>query len=416
MLTRTTRIKLVAFTVIGILAIVYSLLRFTDIGKLFGQDSYTVTAQLADSGGIFSHAEVTYRGSNVGRVGELRLAENGLEVDLNIEHGMPPIPQDLDAVVGNRSAIGEQFVDLRPRTEDGPYLEDGSVIAQDRTSTPLGTDQAIVDLDKLAQSIPHDAARTLVDESYLAFSGTGEHLQVLMDTQRDFVAGARENLPDAVQLLESGNTVLDTQNAEADSLKSFSRDLKLLSEQFKESDGDFRNLIEATPKSAKQLSEVLHETGPGLSSLVANLLTISNLQATRLDGLEQVLVSYPLLAAAPDSVLSDEGRLRLGFVTNLFDPPSCVKGYEDTNRKPGTDTSDTEPNNDAYCAEPKGSPINVRGAQNAPYNGVPVAPSEQQVEDNERRPQESMAERSTGVTDGEGSSANSLAELLGLPG
>ncbi len=410
--------QLVAFVVIATVAVVYSLFRFTDLGRVFGQDGYTVTLQLEESGGIFSNAEVSYRGYNIGRVGDLSLTDTGLQVELNIEPGNEGIPADLDAVVGNRSAIGEQYVDLRPRTQDGPFLEDGSVIPEERTETPVGTDEVIADLHDIAASVPIDALRTIVDESFLAFSGTGDDLQLLMNTTRAFVAAARENVPDTVELLRSGNKVLDAQNAEASSLKSFSRDLKLVSEQLKKSDTDLRKLIEATPKSATQIQEVLRETGPGLSSLIANLLTLSNLQVDRIDGLEQALLSYPLLSAGGDATLTDEGKLRLGLVLNLFDPPPCTRGYEGTNRRPGNDLSYAEPNNDAYCAEPPGSPIDVRGSQNAPFNGVPVAPSEQQVEGNADRDQESLREERErqGTGSGDGLTINSLAALLGLPG
>ncbi|RNM16784.1 mammalian cell entry protein, partial [Nocardioides pocheonensis] len=38
-------------------------------------------------------------------------------------------PADTLALVGNKSAVGEQYVDLEPRTDQGPYLKDGSEIA-----------------------------------------------------------------------------------------------------------------------------------------------------------------------------------------------------------------------------------------------------------------------------------------------
>ncbi|MDV6013145.1 MlaD family protein [Haloechinothrix sp. LS1_15] len=423
MLSRSIRIKLLAFAVVASVTVAYALVRFTDMGQYFGQEGYTVTAQLEESGGIFSHAEVTYRGLNIGRVGDLRIIEEGVEVDLHIEHDAPEIPSDLDAIVGNRSAIGEQYVDLRPRVDEPPHLEGGEVIPIERTSTPLGVETVITDLDRFARSVPHDELRTLVDESYLAFSGAGDDLQRLMDTTREFVEASSENLPHTVQLLRSGNTVLETQNEQADNFKSFSRDLNLLSEQLVESDDDIRNLIDATPPAAQQLSEVIHETGPGLSSLMANLLTVAEIQQPRIDGLEQVLVSYPILAVGADAVLTEEGKTRLGLVLNLFNPPPCTRGYEGTERRPGTDDSPAEPNRDAYCAEPPGSPITVRGAQNSPFEGEPRPPSDDDVAAHSGRGLESMSEErrrqaesgsAPGLAGAQGSERNSLAELLGL--
>lgn len=421
MLLRKTKLQLVAFAVISVVAIVYALIRFAGLGQVFGNDGYTVKLELKESGGIFQNAEVTYRGFNIGRVGELRLTKTGLEADLNIDPDAPPVPSDLQAVVANRSAVGEQFVDLRPKSENGPYLRAGSVIPAERTKTPVPTERLIGDLDSLAASVPTDSLRTVVDESYNAFNGTGGDLQRLLDTARSFTTTAQEYLPQTVQLLEKGGQVLDTQNDMASSMKSFSEDLSKLTGQLKASDGDIRRLIGITPQVANQISEVLAESGPGLGALTANLLTTSNLLVTRLDGIEQGLVTYPVLAAGANTVGKD-GTAHLGLALNLFNPPSCTKGYIGYDKyREGSDTTPRAPKENAYCAEPKGSPINVRGSQNAPYNGVPQLPSDAEVAANSGRSAEELAAlRATqglpSVLQSPGVSLTSLGALIGLPG
>lgn len=203
MLVRRTRFQLVAFAIISIAAIVYALIRFAGLGTVFGNSGYTVKLELNESGGIFTNAEVTYRGFNVGRVGELRLTQTGLEADLDIDPSAPQVPADLDAVVANRSAVGEQYVDLRPKGDKGPYLAAGSVIPANKTTTPVSTDRLIGDLDSLAASVPVDSLRTVVDESYDAFQGTGGDLQKLLDTARSFTTTAQQYLPQTIQLLDA---------------------------------------------------------------------------------------------------------------------------------------------------------------------------------------------------------------------
>ena len=153
MLVRKTRFQLVAFVIISIVAILYALIRFAGLGQMFGQSGYTVKLQLNESGGIFTNAEVTYRGFNIGRVGQLRLTKTGLEADLKIDPKAPQVPSDLQAVIANRSAVGEQFVDLRPASDRGPFLQNGSVIAANKTKTPVSTEQVIGNLDSLAASV-----------------------------------------------------------------------------------------------------------------------------------------------------------------------------------------------------------------------------------------------------------------------
>jgi phospholipid/cholesterol/gamma-HCH transport system substrate-binding protein len=421
MLVRRTRYQLVAFVIISIVAILYTLIRFAGLGQVFGQSGYTVKLELNESGGIFTNAEVTYRGFNIGRVGQLRLTKTGLEADLNIDPKAPQVPSDLQAVIANRSAVGEQFVDLRPAGDGGPFLQNGSVIAANKTKTPVSTEQVIGDLTSLAASVPIDSLRTVVDESYNAFSGTGPDLQRLLDTARSFTTTAQQYLPQTVGLLQAGGKVLDTQNAEAGNMASFSKSLNQLTGQLKASDGDIRKLIDITPKVADQISQVLAESGPGLGALTANLLTTSNVVSTRLDGIEQGLVSYPVLAAGSQTVLPGDGTAHLGLALNVFNPPACTKGYLPYSAyHTGTDLTPRDPKSNSYCAEPKGSPIDVRGAQNAPSNGVPVVPSNHEVSANSGRSAQELADdraRSSvpGVVGSPGVTVTSLSQLLGLP-
>jgi phospholipid/cholesterol/gamma-HCH transport system substrate-binding protein len=419
MLTRRVRLQLIAFVVIAVVAVVYALFRFTDLGKVFGAEGYTVRMNLDDSGGIFTNAEVTYRGYNVGRVGDIRLTHDGLQVDLNIDPDAPDIPADLDAVVANRSAVGEQYVDLRPRADGGPYLSAESLISADRTKTPVATDAVIRDLDSLASSVPTESLRTLVDELDLAFSG--DDLQVLLDTTSEFTRTATQHLPQTIALINDGGTVLDTQAAQTGNIKSFASDLNLLAQQLRKSDPDLRRLITAAPAAATSITALLRESGPGLSQLFANLLTVSDIVGARKDGLEYTLVSYPLFSAAGQGLLSaDPGQAHLGLVLNLFNPPPCTKGYENTPRRNGTDTAAPGkplPAN-TYCAEPPGSPINVRGSNNVPLGGRPQAPV---VPGSGPEPgggqQAGLARGSLPGTLTEPGTASppSLAQLLGLP-
>ncbi|MEV0065332.1 MULTISPECIES: MCE family protein [unclassified Amycolatopsis] len=421
MLLRKTKFQLVAFVIISIVALVYALVRFAGLGSVFGDSGYTVKLQLNDSGGIFTNAEVTYRGFNIGRVGQLRLTQTGLEADLDIDPSAPQVPADLDAVVANRSAVGEQYVDLRPKNDKGPYLAGGSVIPASKTTVPVSTDRLLSDLDSLAASVPTDSLRTVVDESYDAFRGTGADLQQLLDTAQSFTATAQQYLPQTVQLLDAGGQALDTQNHEASNFADFSKNLNELTGTLKNSDGDLRKLIGITPQVAAQIDQVVNETGPGLGALTANLLTTANVTVTRLDGIEQGLVTYPALAGAAASVAPGDGTAHLGLVLNLFNPPACTKGYLPYSQyRTGADTSPRPADDNVYCAEPKGSPINVRGSQNAPYGGAPVAPSQSDVDANAGRPAQELQDMRDaavpGVAGSPGVSLNSLGALLGLSG
>ncbi|MPY78410.1 MAG: MCE family protein [Actinophytocola sp.] len=402
MLSWSTRIKLLAFGLIAVLSVVIVGGKYAGLDRLFGPRGYVVTAELTDSGGIFRGSEVTYRGVTVGRVATLRLTSTGVDVQMDIDEDAPPIPADTNAVVANRSAVGEQYLDLRPDGSGGPYLKQGSVIEASRTEAPVAPETMLAHVDQLIGSVNTQSLNTVVDEAYVAFADSGEDLQLLLDSTHEFTASARKNMPATRRLLSSARTVLDTQVRHGDDLGRFASGLKTISRQFAESDPDLRAIIDRTPKVANQVSEFIDVSGNDSAMLLANLLTTADVAAPRTDSTKQLLVNFGVIGAFARSV-SYKGRGQLGLVFEMFNPPSCTRGYESTKQRPANDVSEVEPNKNAYCAEPPGSSIAVRGAQNAPFRGVPQAvPAPQRRESSD--------------SGGPGGSGGDLPGLLGLPG
>jgi phospholipid/cholesterol/gamma-HCH transport system substrate-binding protein len=374
MITTRVRLQLLAFVIVTVLGVGYVSVRYLGAGALFGAGPYPVTLQLNDSGGIFTGADVTYRGVSVGRVGPLRLTSQGIDAQLEIEPDAPPIPADLDAVVSNLSVIGEQFVDLRPARGNGPTLRAGSVIPAARTSTPVPVGDLIAHLDTFLRSVPLDSLSTVVHELGTAFTGTGTDLQVLLDSTDAFTRDAIAALPQTVTLIRDGRVVLQTQNEQSSAIISFSRDLALLAAQLRSSDPDLRRLIATAPQFADQTSGLLRESGTQIGQLLADLLTVSRVTLPRQAALRHLLSVYPVVTGGTDSsVVPDDGFVHLGLALNLFDPYACVRGYQGTIRRSGTDTTPIPANRDASCAEPPGSSTDVRGAQNVPRAGTPAA-------------------------------------------
>jgi phospholipid/cholesterol/gamma-HCH transport system substrate-binding protein len=413
MLTRNVVIKLLVFAVIGVIAVVYTAMRYAGIGSGVLDPGYPVRLELATSGGLFTNSEVTYRGVTIGKVTGMSLTANGLEADLHIDSSAPKIPSDLTANVADRSAVGEQYVNLVPNTDAGPYLSSGSVIAQRDTTTPLPTENLLSNLDSLAKSVPTQALQTTVDELDNAFTGTGQPLQKLLDSVADFTSTAQDQLPQTTQLLDSSSTVLNTQYIEGGALNSFSNSLQSLSSELKNDDPAIRTLIQNVPPAATQVTYLLDETGPQLSSVIANLLTTANILVKRTSNLEEMMVAYPMTAAAAQTVASSDGTAHLGLVLNLFNPPPCTAGYQGTAKRAGNETAATAPNTNAYCAAGPGSATDVRGAQNAPYGGSSSVATSSESGQASQSDQQTPSAGSV-VSGGDGLSATSLAQLLGV--
>ncbi|MEU9098500.1 MlaD family protein [Streptomyces sp. NPDC048361] len=377
MLTRATRLKNVAFLVIGVLVLGYTGFRYADLGHYVGiRTYYTVKVQLAETGGLFTHSNVTYRGVSVGRVGPIGLTDDGVVAELHIDDSAPPIPSSLEAVVADLSAVGEQYIDLRPTSSGGPYLGDGSVVAQSDTRTPAPVTTVLSSVNDLAASVPLESLRTVVDEFGKAFEGRGDDLQALLDNGSDFVKAADKALPSTTKLLADGETVLHTQADEGQAIKTFATGAQSLAATLKNSDGDLRRLIAAAPDAAGQVSGLLGDLDPALGVVLANLLTTADVAVTRQRGIEELLVKLPPLTAAGATAIDKNGA-NLGMAVTFFAPLPCTDGYGGTTYRNGLETLDTPKlNTKARCSAPASSGIDVRGSAHAPSGGGIPAPAQ----------------------------------------
>ena len=374
-ITPAIKVQLILFLVITVAGITYVGANYVGLFKGIGSRACTVRVDLADSGGLFSNAEVTYRGVTVGRVGPLHLIGNGVEADLNLDDcGSPRIPANSEAIVSDRSVIGEQYVNLVPASATGPYLSAGDVIPMAHTKLPTSTTTLLHDMDALVKSVDVGALQTTIGELGKAFSDRGADLGRLLSSTSALVTSADQNLPATIGLIQASGVVLQTQLDEAGPLRSFSHDLALLSAQLKASDPDIRSLLDHGLSELGVISDFVQQNRSDLGVTLANLVTVGDVVLAHLDGVEQILILYPQVPASAPGVIQN-GVERLGLVLNHpNDPPDCEAGYETTDKRQPNDVAPKSPNVSARCAEPASSGIDVRGAQNVP-GGDPVSTS-----------------------------------------
>lgn len=375
MLTISTKIKLVVFALLAVGVLGFTAVRYANLGRFLGLNGYyTVKMDLPNAGGLFPNADVTYRGVSVGRVGTMGLTATGIVVDLNISNSAPKIPSsDLQATVADLSAVGEEYVNLRPQTDQAPYLTSGSLIPQQNTQIPPPITSVLSSVNTLVTSVPQQSLRTLVAELGNAFQGQGPNLQVLLDTSSMLTHAATEDIPQSSKLIDDGQTVLATQIADTAEIRSFGRSAALLASQLASSDSDLRRLIVNTPQAALQVTGLLRDNDLGLSAVIANLLTLSNVTLTRQPALQEMLSALPAAVAAGSTVINSHGA-NFGVALTFFTPKPCTAGYSSSVYRNGLDLSPGPLNTGATCTKPAKSGVEVRGPAHAPSGGgVPPA-------------------------------------------
>lgn len=384
MITRLTKIQLVIFAIITLVGGAFVGGRYAKIDRLFVDRSYPVFAQFSDSGGIFVGAQVTYRGIGVGRVGKLTFKDEGVRARIDIENSAPHIPANTLAIVANKSAVGEQFVDLQPRVTTAPYLKAGTQISQANTRIPETTTKLLIDINDLVKSVNTDSLKTVVDELGTAFQGTGEDLGRIIDTTTTFIKTADENISTTTALIRDSSTVLQTQVDKQSQLATFSKNLALLSDTLVSSDPDLRRLLDGGAGAAKILRQVIDENNANLTALIRNALITNKAVSTNINGLHGLLVILPYIVEGAYTVASPSGTDAKGHTTYdahfglvvTSDNAPCKKGYDKNRRLPQQLTPDANADIllNATCTDPDPK-VDARSSDKTTFtaNRAPVA-------------------------------------------
>lgn len=390
MLKRATKIQLIIFVVITLLGISYVSANYIGLSKyITGNTGCTVHALFPDSGGIFTNAEVTYRGVTVGRVGSLHVIPNGTKVDLHLDScSSPQIPANSSATVADRSVVGEQYVNLVPapgtKNGQGPYLANGAIIPMSRNHIPTPTETLLTDLDRFFKSVPLGDLRTTITELDRTFDGRGHDLGRLLQATQEFIdeASKAENLHASIGLINDSAQVLQTQLDQQQPLQIWTHSLKLLSQQLKASNPDLRHLLNTGPGDITTIKNFVSNNETDLGVTLANLETVGGIIVRHLRGIEEVLELYPALAAGGPTTLHDRaGWLGLVLQTKP-DPQDCGlspnasnrEGYGSTRVRTPFQTSPSAPNVTVRCTAPNTgkNAKDVRGAAHVP-GGDPIS-------------------------------------------
>jgi phospholipid/cholesterol/gamma-HCH transport system substrate-binding protein len=375
MLSRFVRNQLIIFTIASIVGVAVMIFAYMQVPTLLGIGRVTVKMELPATGGLYRFSNVTYRGVQVGKVTSVELKENSAEATLKLDTS-PKIPADLQAEVRSVSAVGEQYVDLRPRTDSGPYLENGSVIAMADTTIPQPVGPMLDQVSALVDSIPEDRISDLLDESFEAFNGAGYDFGSLLDSSSNITDYLNDVSGESRTLIDDSGPLLDSQVETADSIRTWAASLAGITEEVAENDPDVRAILQRGPGFAQEVSQLLNQVKPTLPILLANLTTLGQILVTYNPSVEQLLVLLPNAISFQQAFgLMDNNPVGLpisDFSLTIGDPNACNVGFlPPAQWRSPADTTTVDTPDGLYCKLPQDSPISVRGARNYPCMGHP---------------------------------------------
>ncbi|MGL4305440.1 MAG: MCE family protein [Mycobacteriaceae bacterium] len=368
--TRQIRYQLKIFTAISVIAMVVVAIKYAQIPQSAGLGKFSVTVQLSNASGLYENSNVTYRGNVIGKVTTMIITEQGASVTASIDSA-EKIPEDTDVKVASMSAIGEQYLDFEPRGTAGPYLHDGSTIAQNRTSIPKEFGPILDQVKETLLAVGPDSLYTVLNESFLAVNGLGPQMNELISSLSVLAQMSRDNQDPVKSLIDNIGPLLQTQVDSGGAIAQWAEALAGVTAELSIRDIQLRSVIAKASPTSKEVRGLFSDLQPLLPVLLSNLVTVEQVAAVYNPALEQIFVLYPSIIAATQSTSvfadkNDPGSSTY-FATGFNDPAPCIEGFLPPSERRSPTELDVIPTpKDLYCKVSPDDPRAVRGSRNLP--------------------------------------------------
>ncbi len=187
---RTNEVRVGAFVLLGIAAVVLALFLLTDPSLFRGR--YTVFTRVDNAGGIRKGDPVQMRGVNIGRVSGFRIDRSGVRVRLELE-GEYPVPADSRLELRSAGLLGGLLADVVPGTS-AERLEGGDVIPGETEVGIEGLTDAAIELSSEADTVLGRVRELLAPRTVDAVGGSATELRALLTELSGLAAEQRREL------------------------------------------------------------------------------------------------------------------------------------------------------------------------------------------------------------------------------
>ncbi|MCK0175809.1 MlaD family protein [Mycolicibacterium sp. F2034L] len=323
--------------------------------------SYQVTVALPESAGLLPNQNVTQRGVPIGRIERLDLTPDGVNAVLTVDSTIA-VPAASQVRVSGLSPAGEQYLDFVADSEQGPYLQDGSVVAQSDTTVPVSLADLLANADGALAQV--DTAKLELIKKELSMSEAGpQKLADVIDGGTFLLSTLDSVLPETSSVLRTSRVVLQLAADKNEGIGVASENLDATFTGVNRMREGFRRLTERTPGTLTSVDNLFADNSETMVQLLGSLTTTSQLLYLRVPALHALFPDYRTsVLDAIGSVMHDNGLWATG---DIYPRYSCDYG---TPRRPPSSADYPEPYMYTYCRDDHPGVL-VRGAKNAPRPG-----------------------------------------------
>ena len=232
------------------------------------ESTYPLHARFADAAGVDPGTPVMLAGVDVGSVGTVRLAGNGVDTVLNVNDGVE-LPARTSAAIGVETVLGNLDVTLQPLGGWSHPLRPGATISQ--TSVPTELYQVQNEAGGLLSRTDAAALNQLITSLAAVTKDKQHQVAEIVNGLNGFTGVIDQRQRQVSQLIDAANTLSSTVAQRDQKLSSTVADLSKVVQGLAARSTDLGSLIDNTQRAAAQLSTLVGTNQPQLSQLVNHL-------------------------------------------------------------------------------------------------------------------------------------------------
>lgn len=254
----TDRLYLSAVGVVVVFLVAIAYLFAAVLDQPLTSRPLTLEVELDQTGGLFEGSAVTYRGIKVGKVTEIVPADKGVVATVRLSTGTD-IPKDSLVRVRSLSPVGEQYLDFQPRSDEGPFLEDGATIPAESTDLPESLSATVVAVNDVLRQIDDRKLRVVLGELSTALAGTGDDIGRILDQGTDLLAALDRAWPETNRVITNAGTVLRIVSDNAATLSSLGTKARQFASFLRDYEPEWNRLLRRAPGQIEALEALIRD-------------------------------------------------------------------------------------------------------------------------------------------------------------
>ncbi|MFB9928811.1 MCE family protein [Amycolatopsis halotolerans] len=257
-----------------------------------------ISAYFGKTVGLYAGSSVRVLGVAVGEVTAVTPEGQAVRVDMKVNDDVP-IPKDVGAVVVSPSLVSDRYVQLTPSYDSGPTLASGTVLARDKTATPVELDDLYASLDKLSTALgPNGANKNgafsdLLDTAAANLKGNGKDLNSTVTRLADLAGTLDDSKDDLFSTVKNLNSFTSALSQSDSQLNEFYQRLADVSGFLADDSHDVGAALDSLSTSLGDVKQFVADNKNGLSSNVAKLASLTKVLVDQRASLAEVLDIAP---------------------------------------------------------------------------------------------------------------------------